>query len=83
MPLGLPAYVLHQTIVVVLAWRICAWGWPLAAELPALAVSSLALTLVAGSAWLRASRAICDVHLTRASTRRPAGRWKGSLTSAR
>ena len=44
-PLGLPAYVVHQTIVVLLAWPLCTRGLPLAVELPLLVVGSLAVTL--------------------------------------
>ena len=41
----LPVYVLHQTVVVVLAWRILEWDAPAAVQLPLLIVGSVVGTL--------------------------------------
>ena len=40
-----PFYILHQTVIVALAYVICAWDWPVAAKFALIAVASLALSV--------------------------------------
>jgi glucan biosynthesis protein C len=53
---ALPVYVLHQPIVVLLAWWIVGWDVPAALQLPALIVFAVAGTLAAYELLRRAQR---------------------------
>ena len=40
-----PFYILHQTVIVAVAYVVCAWDWPVAVKMAAVAAVSLSLTL--------------------------------------
>jgi peptidoglycan/LPS O-acetylase OafA/YrhL len=40
-----PFYILHQTVIVAVAYIVCAWDWPVWAKFTLIAVASLALSV--------------------------------------